>query len=266
MISGAERFLVTGSDAFEVIADRGDDLADLTSNANQAFGAIARENEAFRRDLELLPPTMRLANTTFVNLRAALDDLEPLIEDTGAVTPELAPFLRSLRPVVRDSIPVFGDLSTALDQKGPKNDLSDALSIAPGVRKAARRSVDPTLAALADSQHIIEFARPYSPDLLAVLGKLGGAAGYYDFNGNYVRAQPAGGNVFAYDGASSVLEPITLEQQFAPFDAIGFGPTVRCPGAATQANPGWPSPTDHPFLDDGGLDGECQPSDVPPGT
>ena len=76
---------------------------------------------------------MRQANTTFVNLRAALDDLDPLVADTKAVVPHLAPFLRQLRPVARDSVPVFRDLSTALHRDGPTNDLTDALRTAPAV-------------------------------------------------------------------------------------------------------------------------------------
>lgn len=258
-------FLVTGSKALGVLAQHRQQVAELTSNANQAFGAIAAENEAFSQDLALLPPFMRQANTTFVNLRATLDDLDPLVADTKAVMPQLAPFLRSVRPVVDDSIPVFNNLSTALNKPGSQNDLVDALRIAPGVTKRAHTSVRPTLAALSDSQHLIEFARPYAPDLLAVLGKLGGAAGYYDVNGNYVRAQPGGGNVFSYSDATGALEPIPLSQQFDAFSALGFGPQLRCPGGSTQPNAGWPNPTDHPFLDDGSLDGECEPNAVPPG-
>jgi hypothetical protein len=119
--------------------------------------------------------------------------------------------------------------------------------------------------ALAESQHLIEFARPYSPDLLALIGKLGGASGYYDLNGHYLRGQPAGGNVFDYNEVTGVLEPISMSQQYDAFGSLGIGPFTRCPGGSTQANPGWPSPTDHPFLDDGGLAGDCDPNDVPPG-
>ena len=85
------QFLVTGSKVFGVLADRRQELSALTSNANQAFGAIAAENEAFSQDLQLLPPAMRQANTTFVNLRAALDDLDPLVADTKAVVPLSGP-------------------------------------------------------------------------------------------------------------------------------------------------------------------------------
>jgi phospholipid/cholesterol/gamma-HCH transport system substrate-binding protein len=259
------RFLVTGSEVFSTIAERRDDLASLTSNANEAFGAIARENENLARTLSDLPPTFRQANTTFVNLRAALDDLDPLIRTTGEVAPELAPFLRRLRPVIGDAIPVLGDVTVSLKRPGPTNDLADSLRLLPGVERSANKAVDPTLKALSESQHLIEFMRPYSPDLFSALGKLGTAAGYYDLNGHYLRAQPAAGNVFDYNEVTGELEPIPLSQQYDAFAAFDTGPFTRCPGAATQPNAGWPNPMDHPFTDDGNLDGECDPSEVPPG-
>jgi phospholipid/cholesterol/gamma-HCH transport system substrate-binding protein len=259
------QFLVAGSKVFGTIAERRDDLASLTSNANQAFGAIAAENDALSQDLALLPDTMREANTTFVNLRAALDDLDPLIADTKAVMPELAPFLRRLQPVVSDSVPVFKNLGLAFNTPGPANDLNDAFALAPAAENQASKAVQPTLQALADSRHLIAFFRPYSTDLLSVIAKLGASAGYYDFNGHYVRAQPAGGNLFAYVDGTGLLEPLPQSQQYTPFQATGLGLFERCPGGATQPNPGWPTPTDHPFLDDGNLAGDCNPDDVPPG-
>jgi phospholipid/cholesterol/gamma-HCH transport system substrate-binding protein len=259
------RFLVMGSNVFGTIADRRDDLASLTSNANQAFGAIASENENLARTLDEIPPAFRQANTTFVNLRAALDDLEPLIGDLGKVAPQLPPFLRSLRPVLRQASPVLNNVSLSLLRPGANNDLAASLKLAPGVERAAGKSVEPTLKALSESQHLIEFLRPYSPDFFSALGKLGTAAGYYDLNGHYVRAQPAAGNIFDYNEVTSRLDPIPLDQQYDAFAQYGFGPFIRCPGAATQPNAGWPSPEDHPFTDDGNLDGDCDPDQVPPG-
>jgi hypothetical protein len=98
-----------------------------------------------------------------------------------------------------------------------------------------------------------------------VIGKLGASSAYYDFNGHYIRAQPAGGNLFDYVDGTGALEPLPLSQQYAPFQALGYGLTERCPGAATQANAGWPTPTDHPFLDDGNLNGLCNPDQTLPG-
>jgi phospholipid/cholesterol/gamma-HCH transport system substrate-binding protein len=259
------RFLVMGSRVFRTVASRSDDLASLTSNANQAFGAIAQENESLSKTLEDIPPAFRQANTTFVNLRAALDDLDPLIRDTGQVAPQLAPFLRSLRPVLNEAQPVLSNVTLSLKRPGSNNDLADTLRLSPSVERAAARGVDPTLQALADSQHLVEFVRPYSPDLFAALGKLGTAAGYYDINGHYLRAQPAGGNVFDYNEVTGRLDPITRDQQYDAFAALGFGPFLRCPGGSTQPNEGWPNPEDHPFTDDGNLNGDCNPDQVPPG-
>ena len=81
------RFLVEGSSALGAIAERRDDLASLISNANEALGAIAERNRDLDRTLVALPPAMRQANSTFVNLRAALDDLDPLVADSLVAHP-----------------------------------------------------------------------------------------------------------------------------------------------------------------------------------
>ena len=259
------RFFVSGARVFGAIGERRDDLAALTENANRFLGAIVRENAAFDRVLVALPPAMRQANTTFVNLRAALDDLDPLMADLGEVAPELPGFLRDIRPVARHATPVLSDLELALRREGPTNDLTDNLLDLPAAERSARSAVPRAVAALDDSQHIFEFARPYAPDLLALFAKLGTGAGYYDFSGHYLRAQPAGSNLFDYNEVTEELDPIPRSQMFDAYSALGTGPFVRCPGGATQPNPGWPSPQDHPFLDQGNLDGDCDPADVPPG-
>ena len=47
-----------------------------------------------------LPGALRQANTTFHNLRPALDDLDLLVNAAKPATKNLAPFLRQLQPVV----------------------------------------------------------------------------------------------------------------------------------------------------------------------
>jgi phospholipid/cholesterol/gamma-HCH transport system substrate-binding protein len=259
------RFFVEGGRVFGALAERRDDLSALTQNANEALGAVAAQNEAFDATLAQLPPTMRQANTTFVNLRAALDDVDPLVADLGAVAPDLPGFLRDLRPVARDALPVLRDLRLAIGREGGANDLTDALRDLPPAEKSARKAVPRTITALDDSQHIFEFARPYSPDLIALISKLGPGSGYYDFNGHYIRGQGAGSNLFEWDPVTEALAPIGLGEIFDAYAGIPSGPFTRCPGGASQANVGWPAPEDHPFLADGELSGDCDPGDVPPG-
>ena len=112
---------------------------------------------------------MRQANTTFVNLRAALDDLDPLIADTKVVTPELAPFLRQLRPVVERLGSGLQDLAARSTRPARPTISATRCALPPGAAAAgAQRRCRRRSTALADSQHLIDFARPYSPDLLAV--------------------------------------------------------------------------------------------------
>ena len=212
---------------------RRDDLAALTENANQALGAIAQRNAEFDRSLVALPPFLRQANTTFVNLRAALDDLDPLVQDALVGTKDLAPFLRDVRTVVDPAIPVFDDLTVALDRKGPSNDLTDALLASPATEKAASQSVEPTLAALDAGQPNVAFARPYTPDLIGLLAKFGQVTAYYDADGHYARVAPAGANIFQNTGGT--LTPLAPAQQFDQYAALGLGPFLRCPGGSTQA-------------------------------
>jgi phospholipid/cholesterol/gamma-HCH transport system substrate-binding protein len=267
-----ERFLISGSRVLGAVAERRTDLSELTSNANQALAAIAAENAALDRTLGALPPAMRQANTTFVNLRAALDDLDPLIATTGRSTEDLAPFLRELRPVAQKAVPVVGDLSRVFSRDGDRNDLVDALRALPRTNRIAGAAVPRAIAAMNQTQDEIEVLRPYSPDLLGWLAGLGQAGATYDANGHYVRVQPAGANLFTWDdptdgdadgdGITSDLIPIPPADQLADYQdpVFGTGPFMRCPGASTQA-----IPLSNPFDDDGALAGICDPTQVPPG-
>jgi phospholipid/cholesterol/gamma-HCH transport system substrate-binding protein len=268
-------FLVDGSKVVTAIAERREDLSGLVGNANAALGAIASQNEAFDRALVALPPALRQANTTFVNLRAALDDLDPLVATSKVATRDLAPFLRDLRPVANRAVPVFRSLRLVVLRKGRANDLVDMLGDLPRLRRKGSTAFPASIDALNSSQETIEFARPYMPDVLGWITKFGQITAYYDANGHYARIQAANNDIFAYDEAADpapntgVLDPIPPSQQFDFFENTpgALGPFLRCPGGATQQNSGWPSPEDHPFLDDGNLGpDDCDPSDVPVGT
>ena len=95
-------FLRNAARTTGALASRRVDLANLVSNANTTAGAIAAENVSFDEALALLPGTLRKANTTFVNLRATLDDLDVLVAASKPATKDLARFLRELRPLVHD--------------------------------------------------------------------------------------------------------------------------------------------------------------------
>jgi phospholipid/cholesterol/gamma-HCH transport system substrate-binding protein len=254
------RFVVSSARLTTAVAGRGEQLSSAIGNANTAFSAIASETEAFDQTLRRLPPVLRQSNTTFVNLRAALDDLEPLVNTAKPATKDLAPFLRELRPVFQDLVPFTRNLRLAVNRPGPANDAADLLAILPSVERSVSRTFPHSEAAIRRFQPNLNFIRAYTPDLFNALGKLGQVSGYYDGNGHYVRAATAAQNLFRYEPATSQLEPIPKAEQYAAFGDTSV--KRRCPGGATQPA----SDGSNPFVGGASVDpSACDPGDVPPG-
>jgi phospholipid/cholesterol/gamma-HCH transport system substrate-binding protein len=245
------QFLRDGADTVSAIAERRDDLTNLVSNTNSAMRAIGDENASLQRALELLPSTLRKANTTFVNLRGTLDELDKLVDESKPNTKELAPFFRALRPLVRDARPTIADLNDLIRLPGPNNDLIELTAKQPRLAALTASVFPRAIRALDRSDPVIEYARGYTPDLVGWITKFGQVAAYYDANGHYARVQP----VFSptrFDRDSYRLVGIPASQRLTGFER-GTRPT--CPGAATQPAPDGSSPW--PFQG-------CDPSSGPP--
>jgi phospholipid/cholesterol/gamma-HCH transport system substrate-binding protein len=258
-----ERFIVSSSKLATSVAERGEQLSSAFSNANTAFSAIATQNLALDQTLRRLPPVMRQANTTFVNLRAALDDLDPLVETAKPATKDLAPFLSELRPVLSKFVPFLRNLRLTVARPGEANDAAELLAMLPAVEQRASRAFPHSEDAIAAFQPNLDFARAYTPDIFNGFAKIGQIAGYYDGNGHYARASFSAQNLFAYEGG--MLEPIPKSQQF---NAFGASADVRrpCPGGATQPAPDGSSPfVDPPHAGSSVSSSECNPADAPPG-
>jgi len=253
-------FIVNSSRAVTAVAERRDDLADLVGNANATAGAIGSENVALAQALGLLPTTLRRANTTFVNLRATLDDLDPLVAESKPATKRLAPFLRELRPLVRDARPTIRDLRKLVTRPGSDNDLLDATRKLPKLQRVASPTFSHSEGALRRSQPVLEFIRPYIPELTGWFHDFGQSTSNYDANGHFARIQPIF-NAFTFtdNPAGGVLTPQGLNQKF---EGVQTGNAKRCPGAASQrAEDG-----SAPYTDNGNLGpDDCDPSLAPPG-
>jgi phospholipid/cholesterol/gamma-HCH transport system substrate-binding protein len=255
-----QRFVTDTSQVVAAVAERRDDLSSLIGNANATSAAIGDENVALAQALDLLPDTLRNANTTFVNLRATLDDLDVLTAESKPATRELAPLLRELRPLVRDAQPTIRDLRTLIRAPGPGNDLIELNQKAPRLQRLSSTTFPRAVTALRQSQPVIEYVRPYSPDLTGWFTKFGQGAANYDANGHYARVQPIF-NAFqlTQTPAGEVLTATRPEQRLEGFQ---FGKSQRCPGGAIQPPPDGSAP-----WVGSGSDGnfECDPSTTPPG-
>jgi len=259
------RFLVSSSRLATAVSERGTELSSAVSSASTALGAIASQNQALDTSLKLLPPTFRQANTTFVNLRAALDDLEPLIETAGTTTKGLAPFLGELRPVLSRAVPVFKNLRLTASRPGFANDTAELLAALPTVEQRAGRAFPHAEGAISAFQPNLDFIRAYTPDLFNGFAKLGQVSAPYDGNGHYVRASLTGFNLFKHNEESRELEPIAPSEQYDAFGSEA-GVKRRCPGGGSQPAGDGSSPfTEPPFSGSGVTTSQCNPGDAPPG-
>ncbi|HEV2812294.1 MAG TPA: MlaD family protein [Solirubrobacteraceae bacterium] len=262
-----EKFIVSSEDLVTTLADRKNDLTGLVDNLANFTGDLAARRTELADAISQLPPFMRRANTTFVNLRSALDDLRPLVEESKPVAKRLRPFFAELRPLARDARPTIRDLSRLVKQRGEDNDLVDLTAgqiplrdIAIGPVQAngeERKGAFPeSVDALKKSIPELAYARPYAVDLTGWFDDFG-HSGIYDALGGVSRV---GTYINAFSQIDGILRPIP--QELRP--SIGnintrTGQRNRCPGAAEhpaddKSNP-WKPTEDH----------NCDPSQTLPG-
>ena len=255
-------FIVDSSKLVTDVASRRSDLTSLVSNANATAGAIANENASLASALDLLPTTLRRGNSTFVNLRSTLDDLNVLVNETKPVAPKLAPFFRELRPMINAAVPTIADLRKVVRQAGPNNDATELLRKAPRLQRVATPAFRDTIAALKKAQPVIEFIRPYTPDFIGWLRDFGQGAANYDANGHFARVAPQFNAYEFNDTPIPLLTPQDPSQRYNSAVPNYFFPAPRrCPGTASQP------PADHsaPWRDTSGtLD--CDPTVLLPGS
>jgi phospholipid/cholesterol/gamma-HCH transport system substrate-binding protein len=251
-----ERFLVDSSRLVTTLAGRRDDLAALIGNLNTTTRALGDEAEALKELLDRFPPFMRQANTTYVDLRAALDDLDPFVDASKPVAKRLQPYLRELRPFAADARPTVRDLSALVRKKGRDNDLVELNRTYPALAdittETQRRSIDfgtgpqnlgetegafPELAkALEGSTPIVAHGRPYSPDFIGWMDDFSHTGGY-DANGSFSRTQSLV-NAFTPSDGSGVFQLLPLEGRAETLKRFTRTQQVkRCPGASEEPAP-----------------------------
>ena len=281
------RLLVDGSELSGALAGRRDELTALVSNLNVATGAIGRQRTALTGAIERLPNFMRHANTTFVNLRAAADDLEPLVVATDPVADRLGPFFSEFRAAAAGAVPTIRDLERVIRRPGSGNDLVELTRSAVPLSRAALGKGRPACGenpatdfeqaadddfgqgalgearcTLRNSMPILTHFRAYTPELVGWFDDFS-TSGTLDANGGIGRI---GGtfNTFSPSdsGIPEILSPVDPADIYGAAGAdalLSMGNDQRCPGAL-ERDPGDGST---PFTDGGTLD--CDPTELPVG-
>ncbi len=250
-----ERFLVDSSRFVTALSERRDDLSALIGNLNSTTRALGDEKAALAEAVARFPEFMKQANTTYVNLRSTLDELDPFVDASKPVAKRLGPYLAELRPFAREAVPTVRDMSALIRAPPAANDLTELNRTYPGLRDIAltkrerkidfgtgpvdvgeRRGAFPELVqALTDSAPVIAHGRPYTTDLFGWFDDFS-HTGAYDALGSFSRVQ-------TYFNAFTVSEGLPDRMLPLPDRANAFRQIAklrqvkRCPGASEEAAP-----------------------------
>jgi phospholipid/cholesterol/gamma-HCH transport system substrate-binding protein len=291
-----ENLIVDTSHLSGALAERAPDITALVGNLDRMMNALGDQKQALAESIAKLPDFMRSANTTFVNLRAALDDLDPLVDASKPVARKLGPFLTQLRAASADAVPTIRDLSEILGRAGKANDLVDLTRLQPRLNDAAVGSGAPdcgsspvstaqiaqaadgdfsqgafgeSVCSLANSMPQLAMFRAYTPELV----------GWFDDFGHSGIVDAIGG----IGRVATTINAFSLSEQGLPnlaggvlgqtdFSAITTShQTSRCPGG-NEHPVGDVEPGDNsvPFTDGGaltdGIPGDCDPTQTAPGN
>jgi phospholipid/cholesterol/gamma-HCH transport system substrate-binding protein len=231
------------------------EISSLVSNLDGMLGTIGSEQSSLASAVGQLPDFMRQFNTTAVNLRAALDDVQPLIDATRPVARKLQPFAKRLRGFARDAVPTVKGLNGVINSPGQSNDLIELtrlqdplaqIGVGPVDRNGASRpgALPASADSLDNSLTQLSTLRAYSPELtgwfddFANSGKLDafGGIGRIAVGANTFSAGPPSAGVPCTDVAEILKIPLgtSVCQTLSGSDltnAVGIKDLQRCPGS-----------------------------------
>ncbi|MGA9858827.1 MAG: MlaD family protein [Solirubrobacteraceae bacterium] len=241
-------FLVKSSHLVSDLSTRSSDLSGLVSHLSTTTGALAAQRVPLAQSLQRLPGFMRLANTTFVNLRSALNDLKPLVDDSKPVAPKLEKLLIQLRPLARNSVPTLNDLSNIISRPGSYNDLIELVKLGVPLSQATVKDIyangkvrpgafSASTTALSTSTPELATARPYAVDLT---GWFEGYThpGTIDANGGASRIAPVVGVGSVENGVLNLLPSFTNPTLRSVLALGGLGGLVPGSGSGSSPAPG----------------------------
>jgi phospholipid/cholesterol/gamma-HCH transport system substrate-binding protein len=269
-----EGLVVDAAGLTSTLDQKSPEISSLVSNLNGMLGTIGSEQASLASAVGQLPDFMRQFNTTAVNLRAALDDVQPLINYTRPVARKLQPFAKRLRGFARDAVPTVKGLNTVINRKGKNNDLIELtrlqdplaqIGVGPVDRNGASRpgALPASADSLRDSLTQLSTLRAYAPELTGWFDDFGQSGKADAFGGigristtlNTFSAGPPGvpcpNALDILTPACTVLNPTQL------LDSLGIKNLQRCPGANERGV------SEEQLTQAGTLD--CDPSQVPLG-
>jgi phospholipid/cholesterol/gamma-HCH transport system substrate-binding protein len=243
-----EGLVVDAAGLTSTLDQKAPEISSLVANLNGMLGTIGSEQTSLASAVSQLPDFMRQFDTTAVNLRAALDDVQPLVNASRPVARKLQPFTKRLRGFARDAVPAVQDVNSIIKAPGPADDLIELTQLqdplaeigaGPVNRNGAARpgALPASSDSLRDSLTALSTLRAYAPELAGWFDDFG-HSGFPDAFGGIGRISTTL-NAFS-PGVPGVLNCGALQilgglcnalDATALYNALGTKFLRRCPGA-----------------------------------
>ncbi len=245
LVAGAGR-------TFGSFASRRADLQGLIDNFNVFTGALATQSANLSTTINLLAPTLKVANTSLVALNRTLPPLRtyaivltPAVAELPGLISASKPWLEQTRPLLSGK--EAGGVARLLQESTPglagaaQAGLSSALPQLNRLSLCTTQVLVPTANQTINDQ--FSTGGPNYREFLYTLTNFAGAAQNFDGNGPYVRAQPGGGSVIIQQrnpagrqeidkiqAGSMAAPPLGIQPQ------LGGMPPLK-PGVRCDSNP-----------------------------
>ena len=250
--------IVNGAKTTSAVAARRDDLAQLVTNGNSFAQSLSAENRSLDQALQAFPGALTAGQRRLRQPAPRAGSPEPARHGLGEEHQDAPAIpLEAGAPVPHDAPAVRGP---ARDRRpeGPRQRRCRPDAPAPSLTSLAKKTVANNVKALKSGQPVVEFLRPYAPDMASWIAHFAQVPAYYDANGHYARVLPIF-SAFSFDQSTNTVNALSPSERQSQ---VKKTPNRFCPGAGTQPA----QDNSNPFLDNGklGFD-DCDPAARPPG-
>jgi phospholipid/cholesterol/gamma-HCH transport system substrate-binding protein len=190
-------------DLAERLVARRDSVRGIIDGFDRNLARTATRSEELAAGLEELPATLRSADSVLGRVPSAaaaalplLRDLLPAVEALPAAASDLRPFLAELRPALGELRPALVSLAAVLDET-------------------------PALLDTAHTLPVLEYLRPYTPEVAGLLSNLASASANYDANGHFLRIYVSSGSLLLGSVTGQLNPGITANPDRVPGELEG---------------------------------------------
>ena len=210
-----ETLLTSVRDLAERLVARRDSVRGIIDGFDRNLARTATRSEELAAGLEELPATLRSADSVLGRVPSAaaaalplLRDLLPAVEALPAAASDLRPFLAELRPALGELRPALGSLAAVLDET-------------PALLDTAHTVVPPLTGVLSSLLPVLEYLRPYTPEVAGLLSNLASASANYDANGHFLRIYVSSGSLLLGSVTGQLNPGITANPDRVPGELEG---------------------------------------------